>query len=244
MKTPVGILVLVVASSIAVGASLAAAQANPPNNQPQPALTPNELRLEVRQLGRDLDDPNYDYSKVPVRIRQVFTDMRNVTEGMDQDQVRQLRTEMFQEIGPAMQRNQAKIQRAMQMAFLKELQAPLGCTDDEFAVIEPLLEKVVDAQREADGGMARFRRFMPRPAQQNNSQNNQQQMSPVDQASVDLQTVLDDPNSSADQIKARLDTLRQAKSKAAQDLSVARNGLRSVLTIRQEAVLVDRGILD
>lgn len=248
MKTPGKIFVFVIVSSIAIGASLAAAQANRPDNQPQqqqqPALTQNELRLEVRQLARDLDDPNYDYSKVPGRIRQAFTDMRNLSQDMDQNQAGQLRTDLFQEIGPALQRNQARIQKAMQMAFLKELQEPLGASDDEFAVIEPLLEKVVDAQREADGGMARFRRFGQMPGQRNNSQNSQQLMSPVDQATDNLQTVLDDPNSNSDQIKARLDTLRQAKSKAVQDLSVARDALRSVLTVRQEAVLVDRGVLD
>jgi hypothetical protein len=43
---------------------------------------------------------------------------------------------------------------------------------------------------------------------------------------------------------SELDTLRQAKSKASQDLTVARDALRAVLTVRQEAVLVDRGILD
>ncbi|HEX4055968.1 MAG TPA: hypothetical protein VHX86_17020 [Tepidisphaeraceae bacterium] len=249
MKNAAGIFVFVLISSIAAAAPLAVAQANRPNNQPQaqpqphPALTKTDLLLEVRQFATDLDDPNYDYSKVPARMRQVFTDMRGITDGMDPDQVRELRTQLFQEIRPALERNQAKIQKAMQMAFLKELQEPLGASDDEFSAIEPLLEKVVDAQREADGGMARFRRF-GRPPGQNNSQNSQQQLSPVDQATENLQTVLDDPNSSGDQIKARLDTLRQAKSKAVQDLSVARDALRAVLTVRQEAVLVDRGILD
>jgi hypothetical protein len=118
-------------------------------------------------------------------------------------------------------------------------------------VIQPLLGNVVDAMREADGGTARFRRFAGfggRAGQQNNNTpngpQNAQPLSPVDQATQDLQTAIDDPNSNADVIKTRLDTLRQAKSKATQDLAVARTALRAVLTVRQEAVLVDRGILD
>jgi septation ring formation regulator EzrA len=112
---------------------------------------------------------------------------------------------------------------------------------------------VVEAQDEAGGGTARFRRLggNNRPQNnnnqnntQNNSPQNAQPLSPVDQATEDLQTAMDDPNTNADVIKTRLDTLRDAKSKAAQDLTVARDQLRSVLTVRQEAVLVDRGILD
>jgi hypothetical protein len=249
MKTSSRFAVIVIALSIATGTRLASAQANRPANQAQPdrVISQQELQQEVHQLMVDLDDPNYDYTKVPPRIRQAFQDFRSVTNGMDPNQVAQFRADMFSQIMPVMQRNQAKIQKAMQMAFLKDLQEPLGASDEEFAVIEPLLEKVVDAQRESDGGMARFRRFAGAMGQQNASQNGRQNSpppSPVDQASTDLQAAVDDPNSNEDKIKTRLDALRQAKTKASQDLDVARNALRSVLTTRQEAVLVDRGLLD
>jgi hypothetical protein len=256
MKTTGKIAVIVIALSLAMGARIAAGQVNRPDNaaqpqQQQPVITQQGLQQEVRQLAADLDDPNYDYSKAPARIRQVFRDMQSVTSDMDPDAQRQFRMDLMQQVGPVFARNQAKIQKAMQMAFLKDLQEPLGASDDEFTVIEPLLEKVVDAQREAGGGTARFRRFGGfggAPGQQNNnSQNgaaNNQPLSAVDQATQDLQSAVDDPNANSDVIKTRLDTLRQAKSKASQDLAVARDALRAVLTVRQEAVLVDRGILD
>jgi hypothetical protein len=253
MKSFSKIQVIVVALSLAIGSRMAAAQANRGDNsaqqqQQEPALTQQQLVQEVHQFAADLDDPNYDYSKVPARMRQVFQDTRNVTSGMDPDEARQFQMNLMQQVRPIFERNQAKIQKAMQMAYLKDLQEPLGATDDEFTVIQPLLEKVVEAQNEASGGTARFRRFAASFGGQRNNNipaaPTNQPVSPVDQATQDLQTAIDDPNVNSDVIKTRLDTLRQAKSKASQDLTVARDALRAVLTVRQEAVLVDRGILD
>ena len=66
----------------------------------------------------------------------------------------------------------------------------------------------------------------------------------VETRSDELQAVLDDPNSSPEQIKARLDSLRQAKSDAREQLVQARKELIDVLTQRQEALLVQRGLLE
>jgi hypothetical protein len=255
MKTSGRIAVVVVGLSLAMGARIGLAQANrqdaPAQQQQDRVVTQTGVQQEVHQLAADLDDPNYDYSKAPDRIRQAFQDMRSVTNNMDPDVARQFRMDLMQQVLPVFQRNQAKIQKAMQMAFLKDLQEPLGASGDEFAVIRPLLEKVVDAMGESDGGAARFRRFRGfggAPGQQNNNtQNaapNAPPLSPVDQATQDLQAAVDDPSVNSDVIKTRLDTLRQVKSKASQDLTVARDALRAVLTVRQEAVLVDRGVLD
>jgi outer membrane protein TolC len=48
----------------------------------------------------------------------------------------------------------------------------------------------------------------------------------------------------AEQIKAKLAALRAAKQKAAQDLATARQSLRQLMTLRQEALLVLNGLLD
>jgi hypothetical protein len=45
-------------------------------------------------------------------------------------------------------------------------------------------------------------------------------------------------------IKTKLDAVRQARSKARQDLIAAQQDLKSVLTERQEAVMVLNGFLD
>jgi hypothetical protein len=203
-----------------------------------PPATQQQVRDEVRQLLTDLDDPTYDYSKVPPRIRQVFRDMGSATQNMDPDTAQQFRQEMFQQAMPVIQRHQAQIQEAMQMAFLKSLQQPLGSSDEEFDALKPALQKVVEAMREAGPGFGGFGRgpMGPPPTAQPQSE--------VDKARQDLQAALNDADTGPDVIKAKLDTYRAAMKKAKQDLAVARDALRSMLTVRQEGVLVDRGILD
>ena len=213
------------------------------NAQPNPVVTQDQFHQEAQKVMQNLDDPNYDPAKLPQQIQQMFQDFRTVSQAMDPDQAGQWRQQMMQEFFPVIQRNQAKFQKAMQTAFLLALKDPLGATDDEFAALLPSLEKVSDALRESQGGTARFR-FFQRNGQNNTQQPGNQPQSPVDKASADLQAALDDPNSSADLIKTRLDVLRQAKAKANQDLFEARNELRAMLTVRQEAVLLDRGIMD
>jgi len=68
--------------------------------------------------------------------------------------------------------------------------------------------------------------------------------SPVALATAALRTTLADTNASADDIKAKLQALRDAKVKAKEDLVAAQKDLQSVLTQRQEAVMVLNGHLD
>jgi hypothetical protein len=209
----------------------------------QNATSPGQIREEVRSLINDLNDPNYDYSKVPERMREVFQDFRSATDGMDPDAAQSLRQELFQQLMPTLQANQQKIQDAMRLAFLKSLQQPLGCSDDEFAAIRPYLEKVVDAYNASQvfrfGGRGRGG-----PGGMGNGGPNGQPPAPVQKAINDLQTAIDDPNSPSDLIHNKLDGLRQARDKAKQDLIVARGQLQALLTQRQEAVLVEYGLLE
>jgi hypothetical protein len=68
--------------------------------------------------------------------------------------------------------------------------------------------------------------------------------SPVDRGKSELRGVLADKGASADQIKAKLTALRAAQLGAAQELAEARQNLRQILTLRQEATLVLNGLLD
>jgi hypothetical protein len=119
----------------------------------------------------------------------------------------------------------------------------LGASDDEFAAIQPKIEAVMQVQRDIDSGRGRgmFGRgrrggFGGGPPST--------QPSPVRDALEDLQHTLDDQSATPDDIKAKLDVLRQARTKARQDLAVAQQDLKSILTQRQEAVMVLDGILD
>ena len=144
--------------------------------------------------------------------------------------------------------------RARMMERIKEaVKAP----DDEWAVIQPKLEKVMTAQRDARVGGGGFGgggfgggggggRGGPNGGgggggpggggDQNNSE--------LAKASRDLRTVLQNENASADDIKAKLAALRDARTKAEENLKAAREALKEVLNDRQEATLVMFGALE
>jgi hypothetical protein len=143
--------------------------------------------------------------------------------------------------------------------------------DNEWAVIRPKLEKVLDAiavvqsgssRRLTGGGMggggmaggmgggyggaagaatqgaAATRGAATAPATAPAS-------NPVAQARQDLQTALNQTTDSANvNVKAKLGALRDAKKKAKDTLAKLQDDLKKVLTIRQEAILVDLGVLE
>lgn len=67
---------------------------------------------------------------------------------------------------------------------------------------------------------------------------------PVATAAQDLRTLLENKDANADQIKAKLEALRAAKAKVKDELTTAQKDLRELVTVRQEAVLVEMGVLD
>jgi hypothetical protein len=137
----------------------------------------------------------------------------------------------------------------MMQRRMEQLKQALGATDDEFAAIQPKIEAVQTLQRDLNGG--RFGMFggnRPRRGGQDGGNNPQggatTQPSGVQAAMTDLENTLNDQSAGADQIKTKLDTLREARTKAKQDLAQAQQDLKSVLTQRQEAVMVLQGFLD
>jgi hypothetical protein len=145
--------------------------------------------------------------------------------------------------------------RARMNGFIK---TALKSTDDEWAVIQPLLEKVQTLQRESIagrvGGFGGFGGFGRRDRQDGGNQpaasaspspaanNRPDRMgSPESQA---LKAALDSDATSTEDIKAKLQALRDARKKNAADLEQARQDLEKVLTLRQEATLVNMGILE
>jgi hypothetical protein len=59
-----------------------------------------------------------------------------------------------------------------------------------------------------------------------------------------LRTTLEKESASPEEIKTQLTAVRQAREKAKQDLAVAQQDLKKILTVRQEAMLVEMGQLD
>jgi hypothetical protein len=137
----------------------------------------------------------------------------------------------------------------------ERLKTSLKATDEEWAVIQPLIEKVQTKQRDTMG--SRFGGFgrgggPGGPGGQPSAQGGADRGgdrggdrnrggSPESQA---LRTTLENESASADDIKAKLTALRDSRKKSAADLEAAREELKKVLSVRQEATLVAMGILD
>jgi hypothetical protein len=66
----------------------------------------------------------------------------------------------------------------------------------------------------------------------------------VEQRKGELREVLDKNGTEINEIKSKLTALRMARDKADQELAKARQSLRQLMTLRQEAELVLSGLLD
>jgi hypothetical protein len=108
------------------------------------------------------------------------------------------------------------------------LKDQLGLSDQEWAVLKPRIHVVHDLVHPA-----------PPPMGKSDAPRTEAEL-----RSRELRELLQDPKAPPDQIKARLTALRAAKERAVQQLINARQGLRQLLTLRQEAVLVLNGLLD
>ncbi|MEO6435025.1 MAG: hypothetical protein ABIP55_04595 [Tepidisphaeraceae bacterium] len=129
--------------------------------------------------------------------------------------------------------------------FINDLKERLGASDEEFKVIQPKLEKVMEVRRDSMGGGGGFGGFGGRGGGRDRGGDDaNRQRSPVEQASRDLRDLLENKDAPADQIAAKLTALREARVKAREGLQTAQKDLKDILTARQEAVLVTMGMLE
>lgn len=132
----------------------------------------------------------------------------------------------------------------------ERLKAALKVTDDEWSVIQPLLEKVQIKLRESGQGRFGFggRRGPGGQGGPGGSGGGDQPATRFPRTGAPdadaLITVLEDESTSPDTIKAKLQVLRDARKKATVELEQAREDLRKVLTLRQEAAFVLLGFLE
>jgi hypothetical protein len=136
--------------------------------------------------------------------------------------------------------------------MIQGMKDQLGASDEEMAALSPKIEKVMQLQRDARGGGGFGRRgggpggpggpggTGGAPGGAPTDAN----ASPVQKASADLRSTLDNKDAKPDDIKAKLDALRAARTQAKQDLTAAQQELKGLLTQRQEAVMVEMGMLD
>jgi len=141
--------------------------------------------------------------------------------------------------------------RQRQMDNIKE---QLGAKDDEWAVMQPRVEKIITLNTEAQAGRFRgmFGRGGPGGNNNNGGGNNTRGRggfggtsdSPVAKAQDSLRTALEDKSVSADTIASKLKALRDARAQAKEELTKAQADLKEILSQRQEAQLVMMGLLE
>jgi Spy/CpxP family protein refolding chaperone len=130
--------------------------------------------------------------------------------------------------------------------YMDMMKQQLGLSDDEFKAIQPKMEAVMNARNSArgQGGFGGGRNRGGQNGGNAPADPNAPAPSAAAKASADLKTTLDNKDASADEIKAKLAALREARTAAKADLVKAQADLKEVLTQRQEAVLVNMGILE
>ena len=130
----------------------------------------------------------------------------------------------------------------------RRIQQNLNLSDDAWAKLQPLVDKVQELEHAADthhlmhGGP-------PLPDGDGNGggppdDQDDHPRSAVESAISDLKKILSDKNSTDDKIEAATKAVEDAEKKAADDLVAARKALKAAVNTRQTAVLVAMGVLD
>lgn len=142
----------------------------------------------------------------------------------------------------------------MRQRMMDRLKENLAVKDDEeWKIIEPRLTAVITLSRDVNSrGVRRFGRGGRGPGGQGRGQGPEAgqtgagspPQSEIRKSTAALQTILENESSTSDQIKKALTALRAAREKGKQKLDKAKEDLRKVLTVRQEAQLVLMGYLD
>jgi hypothetical protein len=127
--------------------------------------------------------------------------------------------------------------------MMNNIKERLGASDDEWKVLSPKVEKVMTAQRDArGGGFGGFGGGGRRGG--GGGGGDQQPTTETGKASADLRTALENKDTPADEIAKKLAAYREARDKGRAQLAASQKELKEILTQRQEAVLVNMGMLE
>ena len=131
----------------------------------------------------------------------------------------------------------------------------LGATDEEWKLLQPQIEKVQNLQRAATPRNGRSLLFSDGNGDNGNGgrggrgfrggqQPDNTPPSAVEEKSKELTAAIQNKDTKPEEYKAKLAAFREARNQAKADLTKAQESLREVVTVRQEAVLVELGLLD
>ena len=134
--------------------------------------------------------------------------------------------------------------RGQRVVSVNTLQAQLGATDDEWAILSPKIEKIVTLSNDLAQGTVANNSRITAVVVAGQQQAPGAPASSVATALAELTTLLADVNSPPSDIKIKLTALREAKKQVETQLNTARADLLSLVTLRQEGILLTLAILD
>jgi hypothetical protein len=130
-----------------------------------------------------------------------------------------------------------------QQRMMEGVRDRLGFTNDtDWNAVQPLVQKVMDAQRETRQGGG-FGAFRQRRGGDNNDQGGQRRGPEPSPEAEALQKAIDS-NAPSAQIKAALEKYRASRKDKEAKLATAQDDLRKVLTTKQEAQAVLLSLLN
>jgi hypothetical protein len=135
----------------------------------------------------------------------------------------------------------------MRAQYMERLKTQLGASEDEWKVLQPKVEKVMDAARAARNDSGRFGGGRGgRPGGDTNATPTPPATpaTPVAQAAQELKTVAENKASTPEECAQKLAAFRAARDKAKGEVTAAQKELKELLTPKQEAILVSSGTLD
>lgn len=146
----------------------------------------------------------------------------------------------------------------MRQRMAERMKETLGVDDQAWKVMEPRLMKVMELSRQANAGgrgmmFGMFGRGRGGPGGPGGDQGPQAdrrgrgpqgEQTALEKAMTQLRTTLENQSATPEEIKTQLTAVRSAREKARQELAVAQQELKKILTVRQEAMLVEMGQLE
>jgi hypothetical protein len=130
-----------------------------------------------------------------------------------------------------------------QQRRIQTIKQSLGCTDEEFKILEPKVERILLIQFDQAAGYSQFGRRGVRGGA-GAPLNTLLPQSDVMKARLALQEAVDDKALPPSAVVQKLKELRAARAQIHAELVRAQDDLRDFLTVRQEAVMVTMGLLD
>ena len=130
---------------------------------------------------------------------------------------------------------------AIRQRMAERMKEMLGSTDEEWKLIQPMIEKVQSIQRQTRAGGRSMWRGRRRSSQQGGEE---REKSAIEKSAEALKKILDNKESKPEEIKAALEDYRAQRKKVQDELKIAQQKLGEVLTQQQEANLVLMGTLD